>query len=119
MYVTKVIGCLRSGSARRVGLREHRLTAVRLARLSSAQGFARPSRVYRVEGVQPSALWGYYPQYLGHPILTPLYLLLWHGHTTTCPRLVRPWRVEASPLLAPQLSWRKLLQSARQGNAQE
>ena len=36
-----------------------------------------------VGGFRPqprSALWGCYPQSLGHPILTPLYLLLWHGH---------------------------------------
>ena len=80
MYLTKVIGCLRSGSARRVGLREHRLTAVRLARLSSAQGFARPSRVFWEVGGFALSPMGVYPQYLGHPIMTPLYLLLWHGH---------------------------------------
>ena len=36
---------------------------------------------------------------------------------STFSREIPAWRVEASPLLAPQLSWRKL-QSARQGKAQ-
>ena len=32
-------------------------------------------------GFRPQPPMGvFYPQYLGHPILTPLYLLLWHGH---------------------------------------